>query len=144
MSWPCGQESHPKPECHLRRDAPRGERRGLRVLTAGLVPYFYRRYSTGPVASSQSESTREGFLALSLSCDAIEGREGLKTMTLTQHDLAARRRGERNRDRASLRLSPAIDAKRRLNARRAHGTRTKADPFGPSDPGHAHLTRSYD
>jgi hypothetical protein len=24
-------------------------------LTAGLVPYFYRRYPTGPVASSQSD-----------------------------------------------------------------------------------------
>src|SRR5207248_11783318 len=33
--------------------APRGERRGLLVLTAGPVPYFYGRYPTGPVASSQ-------------------------------------------------------------------------------------------
>ena len=32
--------------------APRGERRGLLVLTAGSVPYFYRRYPTGPVVSS--------------------------------------------------------------------------------------------
>jgi hypothetical protein len=65
-------------------------------------------------------------------------------MTLTRHDLAARRRGELNRDRRSLRLSPAIDPKRRLNTRPADGTLTKADPLGPSDPRHAHPTRSYD
>ena len=65
-------------------------------------------------------------------------------MAQTRHDLAARRRGELNRDYRSLRLSPAIDAKRRLNAQRADRTRTKADLLGPSDPRHAHLTRSYD
>jgi hypothetical protein len=32
--------------------APRGVWRGLPVLTAGLVPYFYGRYLTGSVASS--------------------------------------------------------------------------------------------
>jgi hypothetical protein len=32
--------------------APRGGRRGLLVLTAGLVQYFYRRYTTGPVVAS--------------------------------------------------------------------------------------------
>jgi hypothetical protein len=36
------------------RSAPRGVRRGLLVLTAGLVPYFYRRYTTGPVVASLS------------------------------------------------------------------------------------------
>lgn len=65
-------------------------------------------------------------------------------MTQKGHDMAARRRGELNRDHRSLRLSPAIDTKRRLNARRADGTRTKADPFGPGDPRHEHLARSYD
>jgi hypothetical protein len=45
--------------------APRGVRRGLLVLTAGLVHYSYRRYPTGPVASSQSDGTR-GVLALLL------------------------------------------------------------------------------
>jgi hypothetical protein len=65
-------------------------------------------------------------------------------MTQTEHNSAARRRGELTRDRGSRRRSPAIDAQRRLNARRAGGRRTKADPFGPSDPHYAHLTRAYD
>jgi hypothetical protein len=43
--------------------APRGVRRGLPVLTAGLVPDSYRRYPTGPMASSLS---RAGSLALFL------------------------------------------------------------------------------
>ena len=37
------------------RSAPRGVRRGLLVLTAGLVQYFYRRYPTGPVVASLSD-----------------------------------------------------------------------------------------
>jgi hypothetical protein len=46
-------ESRLKPGCHRRREsAPRGVWRGLLVLTAGLVQYFYGRYLTGPVASS--------------------------------------------------------------------------------------------
>jgi hypothetical protein len=65
-------------------------------------------------------------------------------MTHKRQDLAARRRGELNRDRGSLRLFPAIDARRRLNARRSGDTPTKAHPGGPSDPSHAYLTRSYD
>lgn len=48
-------------------------------------------------------------------------------MTHTRQDLAARRRGELSRDRASRRLSSVIDAQRRLNARRALGPRSKAD-----------------
>jgi hypothetical protein len=35
--------------------APRGVWRGLPVLTAGLVAYFYRRYPTGPVVASLSD-----------------------------------------------------------------------------------------
>ena len=37
------------------RSAPRGVWRGLLVLTAGLVPYFYGRYPTGPVVASLSD-----------------------------------------------------------------------------------------
>jgi len=65
-------------------------------------------------------------------------------MTRTEHNSAARRRGELTRDRGSRRLSPAIDAQRRLNARRADGTPTNADPFGPNDRRYAYLTRSYE
>jgi hypothetical protein len=65
-------------------------------------------------------------------------------MTRTEHNRAARRRGELTGDRGSRRLSPAIDARRRLNTRRADGTRTKADLHGPSDRRYAYLARSYD
>ncbi len=65
-------------------------------------------------------------------------------MTRTEHNWAARRRGELARDRGSLRLSPAIDSQRRLNARQADGTQINADPFGPNDPRYAYLTRAHD
>jgi hypothetical protein len=61
-SWPCGQDFQPKPECHQRRYAPRGERLGLLVLTAGPA-----RTSTGvtppdrwprPNVSERSRSAR--------------------------------------------------------------------------------------
>jgi hypothetical protein len=65
-------------------------------------------------------------------------------MTRTEHNRAARRRGELTRDRGSRRLSPAIDAQRRLNLGRADVTPTSAGPFGPNDRRHAYLTRLYD
>jgi len=46
----------------------------------------------------------------------------------------ARRRGEFDRDRGSRQFSQAVDAQRRLNARRAASTRTKADAFSSSGP----------
>jgi len=48
------------------------------------------------------------------------------------------------RDRGSLRLSPAIGARRRLNTPRSNGSATKAHPHGPSDPRYAYLTQSHD
>jgi hypothetical protein len=72
-----------------------------------------------------------------------EGWEGVETMTRTQRDWAARRRGELAGDHGSRRVSSAMDAQRRLKARPARGTRTKADPVGPSDPRYAYLTRTY-
>jgi hypothetical protein len=52
-SWPCGQDSRLQPGCPRRRYfRHQGVWRGLLVLTAGLVPYFYGRYLTGSVASS--------------------------------------------------------------------------------------------
>jgi hypothetical protein len=59
-------------------------------------------------------------------------------------DLPERRLGELERNVGSQRLSSAIDAQGSLNARRADGSRTKADPVGLSDPRYAHLKRSYD
>jgi hypothetical protein len=68
--------------------------------------------------------------------------EGVKTMTRTDHDWAARRREELARDRGSRRVSSAIDARRRLTARATRHVRT--NPLGPSDPRYAYLTRTYD
>ena len=65
-------------------------------------------------------------------------------MTHGREDGAARRRGELDRDRGSRRVSSAIEAQRRLNARQGDGARTKADVIGPSDPRDAYLTRSHD
>ncbi len=52
--------------------APRGERRGSLVLTAGPVPDSYGRYPTGPVAASRSDWPRE-VLALFLAHDPGRG-----------------------------------------------------------------------
>ena len=65
-------------------------------------------------------------------------------MKRTDHHSAARRRGELTHDRGSLRLSPAIEARRRLNTRRADGPRIEAHPHGPSDPRFAYVTQSHD
>ena len=65
-------------------------------------------------------------------------------MTRTEHDRAARRRGELARDRGPRRVPLAIDAQRRLTARSAREERTKPDPAGPRDPRFAYLTRTYD
>ncbi len=122
VSWPCGQDSQPKPGCHQRRNpAPRGERRELLVLTAGPVQY-YGRYP--PLRWLRPDLTARGFWPSSFGVDAIEGREGLETMTRSTRDLPVRRRGELSRDRTIHRVSSAIDALRRLNAREADGTPT--------------------
>ncbi len=65
-------------------------------------------------------------------------------MTQNEQNSAARRRGERKRDRGSRRLSQAVDARRRLNARRADSARTRAGRFGPSDSRYAYLTQPHD
>jgi hypothetical protein len=62
-------------------------------------------------------------------------------MTRSTRDFPTRARGELNRDHGSPRLSFAIDAQRRLNARRLDDARSKADPHGPSDPRHELMTR---
>ncbi len=65
-------------------------------------------------------------------------------MKRPEHNSAARRRGELTRDHGSLRLSPAIDARRRLNTRRAAGPGTRANRLGPSDPRYAYLAHPHD
>jgi hypothetical protein len=54
--------------------APRGERRGSLVLTAGPVPDSYRRYPTGPVDASLPDE-RSGFLAPLPPCGGNRGTE---------------------------------------------------------------------
>ena len=65
-------------------------------------------------------------------------------MTSTKRDDAARSRGEFSRDGVGRRLSPAIDARRRLNAQRRGTARTSASHVGPRDPRYDYLTRSHD
>ena len=139
--WPgCSARARIPPTA---RPAPRGERRRLLVLTAGPVPHLYGRYLPARWTRPHLLNAR-GSCPLPLRADPTEGREGLRSMTRTEHNLAARRRGELTRDRGSRRISPAIDAQRRLNARQADGTPTNAAPFGPKDRRYAYLTRSYE
>lgn len=105
--------------------APRGVRRGLPVLTAGLVPDSCRRYPTGPVAFSLSNA--RGPWPSSFRAIPMEGREGSKMTTRTEHNRAVRRRAELTRDRGPRGLEPAIDTRRRVNSRRADGTWTGAE-----------------
>jgi hypothetical protein len=91
---PAARILSPQPECHQRRDAPRGERRGLLVLTAGpvapLLPALAHRLG-GFVATGGERSgcSRPLFLRAALN----RGTEGLRAMTRTQHDQAVLRRG---------------------------------------------------
>jgi hypothetical protein len=70
--------------------------------------------------------------------------EGLRTMTSRKRDRPAHRRAELNRDSVDRRLSPVIDAQRRLNAHRPSRAWINASAVGGSDPRYAHPTRSYD
>ena len=89
-------------------------------------------------------SERSQVLVRFLSARARAGREGLMTMKRTEHNSAARRRGELTRDRGSRRVSVAIDARRRLNSVQAAGLRTRAGAHVPRDPRFAYLTQSHD
>jgi hypothetical protein len=56
----------------------------------------------------------------------------------------AHKRGQLSHDGVARRLSPAIDARRRLNAHQ-HGARgSSVSHFGPRDPRYDYLTRSHD
>jgi hypothetical protein len=65
-------------------------------------------------------------------------------MTRRTRDLPERRRDELKRDVGSQRLSSAIDARRRLSARRVDAAGPRRARLGLSDPRYAYLTRSYD
>jgi hypothetical protein len=65
-------------------------------------------------------------------------------MTSIKRDVAARRRGELNRGSVGRRPSPAIDARRRLNARRPGPGEIGASHVGPRDPRYEYLTHSHD
>ena len=86
---------------------------------------------------------RAGVLALFLASGSHErDGKGSKTLTRTENTRAARLRGDLARDRRSRRVSSAIDAQRRLNARWAAAPGPRQTQSGPSDPRDAHLTRS--
>ena len=87
---------------------------------------------------------RSGVLALFPPREPNRGTGRPKSITRPENNRTARRRGELDRDRGSRRISQAVDALRRLNARRAASTRTTADPLGPSDPRHARSDQDED
>ena len=67
------------------RSAPRGERRGLLVLTAGPVRDSLSTGAIPPTHRRRSDPDEcSGVLALFLLSDPIEGREDLNTMTRTE------------------------------------------------------------
>ena len=65
-------------------------------------------------------------------------------MASMRRDDVARKRGELSHDGVGRRLSPAIDARRRLNAHRRGAGATSTTRFGPRDPRYGYLTRSVD
>ena len=118
-------------------------RHGLLVLTVGPVPYFYRRYL--PIRWPRLNLIERSGGTSALPSARTQQRDGKpKSHDADGTELGSARRGELNRDRGSRRLLQAVDARRRLNARRADSTRTRADLLGPSDSRYAYLTRSYD
>lgn len=65
-------------------------------------------------------------------------------MTSLKRDDVERKRRELGRDGVGRRLSPAIDARQPLSAKRLGRARNSASPFGPRDPRFDYLTHSYD
>ena len=65
-------------------------------------------------------------------------------MASTKRDDAARKRGELSRGGVGPWLSPAIDARRRLNAQRQGTSGTSASHIGPRDPRYDYLMHSHD
>jgi hypothetical protein len=135
--WPCGQDSQPNP----RRYAPRGERRGLLVLTAGPVPDSYGVTPPARWPRLYPMNAR-GSSPLFLRAAPIEGRKGQEAMTRTADNQAARRRGEGARDRGSRMFDRAIYARRRLSTPQPNRSRTR-DPHDPN-PSYAYLGQSHD
>ena len=124
------------------RSAPRGEGRGLPVLTAG--PSACTGVTPPARWCRTHMSQRLGVLALFLPADPTEGREGFKTMTHRRHDFAVRRRGEFNRDRG---IAAALaDNRRPATSERppsgSHPEQTRLDRSERSPK--THLTRPHD
>jgi hypothetical protein len=104
------------------RSAPRGVWRGLLILTAGLgavvLPALHHRSGGRVPISLRTRGVSP------IPCVRTEQR-AQKPMTRTEQNLAARRRGEFNRDRIVHHVSSTIDARRRLNDRQADATGPK-------------------
>jgi hypothetical protein len=65
-------------------------------------------------------------------------------MAGTKRKDLARKRGELSHDGAGRRLSPAIDARRRLNAHQRGAGGSSTSHIGPRDPRYDYLIRSHD
>jgi hypothetical protein len=76
--------------------------------------------SLSPLLSARTQPSNQGM------------RRSRSTMTRTEHNLPARKRGELSRDRGSRRLSQTVAAQRRLNARQTDSTRTSARSERPA------------
>lgn len=62
----------------------------------------------------------------------------MRTMPSINRDTGARRRGELNRDNGGHRLSPVIDAQRRLSGRRPRTGERRMTQVSPRDPRYAY------
>ena len=65
-------------------------------------------------------------------------------MTSIKRDIAARRRAKLNRDSVGRRLSPAIDAQRRLNGRRPDPGETSTSHARARDALYEYLRQAHD
>jgi hypothetical protein len=124
------------------RSASRGGRRGLLVLTAGPVACSIGVTPPARWPRPNLAKSRGGVPPLAGGPNRGSGRR--EDMTRTEHERAARSRGELTCDHWSRTVASAIDAQRRLNARRACGARIKAVSISRSDPRCAYLTRPHD
>jgi hypothetical protein len=111
--WPCGQNTQPKPECHQQRFQRYEAGGGVTGFDCGAGDVLLG--ATPPAGARVLLKSRSEVLALFCRAAQIEGQEGMRPMTRTRDNQAARRLGESARDRGSRAFDRAIQARRRLN-----------------------------
>ena len=111
---------------------------GREAATAGFD--FVRRHSYGHRAIGSAP----GSSPLPSARLSTRGTQGWRIMTSRQRKRPVRRPREPSRGGIDRRLSSAINARRRLDARRPDSPRTSGPALGRSGPRPAYLTRSHD